>query len=494
MLHNLLRTSARRAPDAPALCAPDGTLTYGELDAFADRVALKFLQLGVRPGDRIAIWLDKSTAAIAAAQAALRIGAVYVPLDEKLPAKRACLLISDCAATVVFTSAELAGELAAQDMTAVPVRTDEFPRNSAMGPPAERLPEISVEIDDPAYILYTSGSTGSPKGVCISHRNALAFIEWARVEIAATSRDNFANHAPLTFDLTVFDIYVAFSVGACVHCIPYDTAYAPRRLADFIDEHQISIWYSVPAALILMMRHGDLLTRRPSSLRVVLFAGEEFPIAPLRQLREHLPSARFLNLYGPTETNVCTYWEVRQIPGDRTLPVPIGKACSGDTVSAVRPDGGPAEEGEIGELVVDGPTVMLGYWGQPPQAGRPYATGDLVRVLSDEEGAFQFVGRRDAMRKVRGHRVELGEIESVLTEHPAIAEAAAVVAGQSVDAIIVAFVVPAGQATVPSLLACKRYCASRLPRYAIVDRLHALLALPRTRNGKLDRDALLASL
>jgi len=494
VLHDLVRAAARRTPNALAVCGPDGRLTYTELDALADGMAREFARLGVEPGERVVIWLDKSAAAVAATQAALRIGAAYVPIDGLAPAGRASAVISDCAAALVVTSPALACQLDDEATTAAILRIDqEWCDARRQGPRRgpEPFPKASSEPDDLAYILYTSGSTGSPKGVCLTHRNALAFIEWSVAEIGATSADNFANHAPMTFDLSVFDLYAAFSVGACVHLITQDLAYSPGRLVDFLDDHEISVWYSVPAALLLMIRHGDLLDRRPQSLRTVLFAGEEFPIDALRRLLERLPEARFFNLYGPTETNVCTFWEVHSVPPDRTLPVPIGTSCSGDTVTAIRPDGSAAGVGEIGELVVEGPTVMAGYWGMEPQAGRPYVTGDLVRVLKAEDGGFQFLGRRDTMAKVRGHRVELGEIESVLAGHPGIEEAAVVVVGQSIDAQIVAFVVPRRGAAAVTLMGCKEHCASRLPRYAIIDRLHTLAAVPRTANGKVDRSALM---
>jgi amino acid adenylation domain-containing protein len=356
--------------------------------------------------------------------------------------------------------------------------------------PVRPVPDPGGSADDLAYILYTSGSTGMPKGVCLSHRNALAFVGWVAQEIGARPADRFASHAPLHFDLSVLDLYAAFYAGASVHLIPPELSYAPRLLVDYLTNHRITIWYSVPSALVLMTRDGGLLAQDPAALalRTVLFAGEPFPVRYLRQLREHLSRARFLNLYGPTETNVCTFHEIVTVPAGQARPAPIGRACSGDRVWAVRDDGGQAALGEEGELVVDGPTVMLGYWGRPAQDG-PYHTGDRVVLL--DSGDYEYLGRRDGMVKVRGYRVELGEIEATLAAHPEIGEAAVVLSGAGMDAKIVAYAVQAGTSR-PGLLDLMQHCAASLPRHMIIDAVRYLEDLPRTGNGKVDRRELIS--
>jgi amino acid adenylation domain-containing protein len=343
---------------------------------------------------------------------------------------------------------------------------------------------------DLAYILYTSGSTGRPKGVCISHGNALAFVRWAVEAIGAREDDRFSNHAPFHFDLSVLDLYAAFSVGARVCIVGDEAAYMAEHLLAFLESERITVWYSVPSAILLMMDRGGLL-EAPPTLRALLFAGEPFPVKHLRRIREAWPGVAMWNLYGPTETNVCTAYRVDAIAGDQA-DIPIGRATCGDRVWLKRGDGTevPACAAE-GELVVAGPTVFLGYWGQPAREGAPYATGDMVRA--DADGLLHYIGRRDHMVKLRGFRVELGEVEAALLGHAAVKEAAAIVLGEGLVARLVA-VLGVGDEPAPTLLDVKRHCAIRLPRYMIPDDLQAMPALPRTGNGKVDRQALLGAL
>lgn len=484
-LRDLVIQSARNVPDALAVKDYETGLTYRELDQVANRLAHALAKLDVAAGDRVGIWLDKSVYAVAAMQAILRLNAIYVPLDPLSPPGRIGAIIADCAMRALVTVGQRAHAVQQNnlknliclcvdqnDLTELPTSPGNWPE-----------PQDS----DIAYILYTSGSTGKPKGVSISNRNALAFIEWAAAVLDATGDDRFANHAPFHFDLSVLDLYVAFHAGASTHLIPDGLSYVSQHLVKFLVQERITIWYSVPSVLMLMMESGGLLNVSAPVLRALLFAGEPFPVKHLRKLYQHWPGVRFFNLYGPTETNVCTYYEVTHLPADWQKPVPIGKACSGDTVWAQKEDGTPALPGEEGTLMVSGPTVMVGYWGQPPHGDRPYSTGDLVRLLSD--GNYAYLGRLDHMLKVRGYRIEAGDIEAALEEHPALHEAAVIVVGEGLDARLIAFIVVAGE-DIPSLLEMKRHCAERLPRYMIIDDIRVLEALPRVRNGKIDRQIL----
>ncbi len=349
-----------------------------------------------------------------------------------------------------------------------------------------------------AYILYTSGSTGVPRGVAHTHGSALAFAEWAARCFDVGPTDRLANHAGLSFDLSTFDLIASALGGAAVCPVPEAARFHGGHLLRFVLKERPTVWYSVPTVwprLLAADRAGELAA---SSLRLVLFAGEVFPLPHLRALREALPAARLANLYGPTETNVCLWHEVE--PADletgRTAPVPIGRPLPATEVWSCDGDGLPVAPGAEGELLVTGPTLMRGYWqdeqatraAMSPAPGRPgasaYRTGD--RVVIGADGRCLFVGRSDEQVKVRGHRIELGEVETVIAQHPDVRETAVLAHGGAEDHHLVAFVVtdrggPDGERDL------RRHCRRWLDEAAVPARFIPLPALPRTSNGKVDR-------
>jgi amino acid adenylation domain-containing protein len=354
----------------------------------------------------------------------------------------------------------------------------------------------TLSADDLAYILYTSGSTGKPKGVVLSHLNAASFVDWCSEVFQPHVGDRFSSHAPFHFDLSVLDIYLSIKHGATLVLIGTELGKDPVRLAALISTKRITSWYSTPSILSLLVQYGKLQQHDYTALRTVLFAGEVFPIKHLRSLKELLPAPRYFNLYGPTETNVCTYYEIpKQIPHERTQPYPIGRVCSHLQGRVVDEQGCAMAAGQEGELCISGSGVMQGYWNLPARTASAflvdpagmgwYKTGDIV--MQDSDGTYIYVGRRDRMVKKRGYRVELGEIEAGLYRHPAVKEAAVVAWTDEEHGVRVKAYLSCKEAEKrPSLIDLKRFCAENLPIYMVPDLFAFREALPKTSTDKID--------
>ena len=517
VLHQLLTESATRRPDAEAVRFLDQALTYAELEKLSNQLAHALIEIGVVPGDRIGIYLHKSPAAIASIFGIMKTGACYVPVDPNAPGLRLAEIVRQCGFRALITSSllyeKLSGAVLDECSMAAIFFIDKFPDTALPVPgvsfadslPSQPVacPAVNVIDQDLAYILFTSGSTGSPKGVMLSHLNALTFINWACDTFAISAADRLSNHAPWNFDLSVFDIFAAIKAGAAISLVPEGLSSFPVQLSSFIQNQRITVWYSVPMVLTMLGTHGKLRERDLSHLRLVLFAGEVFPIKHLRTLRRMLPEARMANLYGPTETNVCTWYEVGQIPENQTTPVPIGRACANMEVIPIDQAGRRVlAPGQEGLLYARGSNVMQGYYGRmsesaacfisnPFASGRDeklYCTGDWVRI--DEKGDFLLVGRKDHMIKTRGYRVELGEIEAVMVAHPAVNEAVALAIPDEAIGNAIHAIVTIDKAKSLTSTELKRHCAEKLPSYMLPEEIEFCDTLPRTGTGKIDRQHL----
>ena len=515
LLSQSIGHGADRSPEKDAVRCMGKSLTYAEFWRQINSLARILKDRGVSRGDRVGIYMNKSLEAAVSLYGIMQAGAAYVPLDPLAPPARLAYVIEDCGIRHVISKPEKISQLVEILQEAKGVKhvigiqpDDELSVeciswDDVQNAGTDQVLDVGTTEMDLAYILYTSGSTGNPKGIMHTHRSGLSFAEWAATTYNLRPEDRLSNHAPLHFDLSTFDFFASSIVGATTIIIPTALTKFPANMSHLMESEQISVWYSVPFALIQLLQRGGLPDRDLSALRWILFAGEVFPTKHLRDLMHALPEIKFSNLYGPTETNVCTYYHVEQVPeGDDTIP--IGKVCENAEGLVVDADENLVEPGEVGELLIRGGTVMRGYWNQSEKTDsgfyrRPvfgyledtfYRTGDLVQ--QDENGNYLYLGRKDRQIKTRGYRVELDEIEVALLSHPQVQEAAVypIPDGQGSNLIEAAVVAkPEAEITTAKLI---DHISKQLPPYAVPVKLDILDKFPRTSTGKINRRELQA--
>jgi amino acid adenylation domain-containing protein len=518
LLQTAIARQAEERGDTEAVVMAGEHLTYEQLERRTNQLARTLLEFGCRHRDRVLILTPKSPNAIVSMIATLKAGAAYVPVDIASPATRIAHIVRAVEAAVVIAdpkAAELLGELVAAGTLSrrVPVGVVEetphaleqyavFSLGDILDQSTAQLPPVGRPAD-PAHILFTSGSTGIPKGVVVTHANVLAFIDWATRYFGIGSRDRISGHPPLHFDLSTFDVFGALSNGAQLHLVPPGLL-LPRHLAGFIRDKQLTQWFSVPAALAYISRAGALPDDGLPSLERVLWCGDVLAPSVLREWMRRVPQAVYTNLYGPTETTIASsFYTVRNAPGD-DAPIPIGEAIPGEELLILDAERQRAPAGAIGDLWIAGVGVTPGYWRDPQQTGRVfiedprgasgriYRTGDLAHQGPD--GLFHFRGRADSQIKSRGYRIELGEIELALSDAEGLAEYA-VVGVPSVDfdgtSICCAYVAEGENAA--DAVALRAHLARKLPQYMLPSRWVAFESLPKNVNGKIDRLAVRAA-
>lgn len=484
--------------EAPALMFSEDIVSFGQLKTAAERCAAALVANGVRRGDVVALRMPKRQVSYALLLACLRQGAPYVFLDPKNPPERAArmierlrpkLLISETATLNPFGGALTIDRDSADNWIA---EFDVLPCDTAAAPTGS----------DPAYIMFTSGSTGEPKGAVIPHQGVLSLMAWARRMGYGAPGECFTGINPLHFDNSVFDIYCGLFNGAALLPIETSEVSNPSRWVKAIREGGASVMFAVPTLFLILDQLGLLTTEKLPNIRTFQFGGEGFPIGKLREFYARFEGrARLINVYGPTETScICSSIEITpEILGasDAEFP-PLGRMHDDFTYAVFGEDNTQRRTGQPGELWISGPCVGLGYYanpqetavrfGQDPrqQAYRAigYRTGDLVR--EDAQGRLWFHGRVDNQVKIRGHRIELEEIDLAVQSVPYVRRAVAVVlAGEDGSEIAVAYM--ADRAVVVAEVIA--LCREKLPAYMLPTKVVQFDDLPRNANGKIDRKA-----
>jgi amino acid adenylation domain-containing protein len=518
LLQHGMTASAEARPDAVALVFNDTRLTYGALEDAANRLAHLLVDAGCRRGDRVGLLMPKSPMAIVAMLGALKADAIYVPMDPANPVSRQArvLEVSDCRCILGAGAVgdNLRDALAAATLRQRPMvgwldqgeapgtgPTPAFTLRDLAGYPAT-TPASANGDGDVAHILFTSGSTGIPKGVMITHASVVHFLRWAGRYFGIADTDRVSQHSPLCFDVSTFDIFGTLWAGAELHLVPRELNLLPHKLAQFIRDARLTQWFSVPSALNLMARFDVVGQGDFPALRRLLFIGEPIPTPTLIHWMRRLPHVRFTNLYGPTETTIASsYYTLPECPTDERAPIPIGTACDGEELLLLDEQLRPVAPGDIGELYIRGTGVSPGYWRDAERTGeaflpylgsageqdRIYKTGDLAH--SGADGLLYFVGRSDSQIKSRGYRIQLGEIETALNSLPGLRESAvvAIPSGGFGGWLICCAYVPSPGVATENL---RKGLAELVPGYMLPSRWMRYEALPKNASGKIDRTQL----
>ena len=497
MQKNILEYLEATAPRLPQKVAySDGTydMTFDTLLRESRAIGSALLKRGVCR-EPIAILMAKHPREIAAFYGVVYAGAFYVPLDSEMPASRMELILASVNARVMIVDekgAKLAqklsfdGEVLPYD-TLVSQKTD--------GEALLRVREQQIDTD-PIYIVFTSGSTGIPKGVVACHRSVIDYTEALCSALGFSEDTVFANQTPLFFDAPLKELMPVIKFGATAYLVPKKHFLFPMSLCDFLNTHKINTVCWVVSALTMISSMGVLEKNPPKYLSTVAFGSEVFPRRQYDLWRAALPQARFFNLYGPTEaTGMSTYWAARELEPDE--PIPVGRPFQNTDLFLVKEDGTRAGAGELGEIYLRGTCVTMGYYNNPARTAEAfvqnplqnaypeivYRTGDLGYY--NAQGELVFVSRRDAQIKHMGHRIELGEIEAAATKCDAVSRACCLY-DQNAQKILLYYT---GDVTPEALTT---FLKGYLPRYMMPAACEHLERMPLTPNGKLDRRALAA--
>lgn len=517
LLQEGVSAQAESRPDATALVYQGDEVSYGELEADSNRLARLLRASGCVRGDRVALLVPKSPDAIVAMLGTLKADCVYVPVDTSMPAARAAKIVRKSGARWILAVAgvsPLVRALIGEGSLDQEVNVGWLDRRWGAEPGFEvRFTRDDLEAysadprdyengsGDAAHILFTSGSTGEPKGVVITHSNVLHFLEWAIEYFGIGASDRHSGHPPLHFDLSTFDVYGTLTAGAQLHLPGPELNLLPHRLAAFIRESALTQWFSVPSILNYLAKFDAVKDNDFPALKRLLWCGEVLPTPALVYWMKKLPHATFTNLYGPTEATIASsYHTVEACPEHEDDAIPIGRPCRGEELLVLDEGLKSTPQGDIGDLYIRGVGLSPGYWQDQEKTAaafmpnpdgtdatdRIYKTGDLARV--GEDGLVYYLGRADSQIKSRGYRIELGEIEVALNSVGSLVEVAVVGAktdGFEGTAICCAFVPSPGRELDP--IALRKTIGAALPTYMLPTRWMRLDKLPKNQNGKIDR-------
>ena len=499
LVQHYFSASAQRFPDKPAVCCEDDVLTFAQLEGFSNAFARALQTAGVKRGGFVPFFMQKSVRSIQSILSILKSDCAYIPIDINSPAQRLESILKAANATVLIVddhSEALFAELLPENQIQL-INIKQFAGGDES--PIE-CKNLSIDI---AYVLFTSGSTGTPKGVMIPHKAIIDYIDWCAETYELTDQDVIANHAPLYFDNSTFDLYTAFKTGATLHLVHEELNAVIPLLVRWLREREITTFFCVPSVLTMLLKSRRLKEDSFPRLRHLICAGEVLPAEILAEWMQRYPQLQFTNMYGPTEITVdCSYHIIRERPGADSMSIPIGKARANMELF-VRLESGELSTaiGAEGELLVRGTSVAYGYLGDAERTQKVfiqnpnnpyfhdplYCTGDLVRI--DPKGDFLFLGRADDQIKFLGYRIELGEIEANLMALPGVEEGVVVFnnSDKEDERELGALVSLADGYTLESL---NKDLKSRLPPYMVPTRLRLVDGeFPRTPNGKYDRKA-----
>ncbi|MEP4546066.1 MAG: amino acid adenylation domain-containing protein [Saccharospirillum sp.] len=504
LVQDFFTASAHRFPDKIAVRCADQSITYQALDQATNRLARHLSGCGVPAKSMVAFFMPKSLESMHCILGILKADCAYVPIDVNSPAQRLQSILKSLDSQVILvsdTSEALLRERLPEDAGIEIINVNQLADASLSSEPTT-CANLSIDL---AYVLFTSGSTGVPKGVMIPHKAIVDYIDWCVETYELTDQDEIANHAPLYFDNSTFDLYTAFKTGATLHLVDDALNAVLPRLIRWLDEHAITTFFCVPSVLTLLLKSRRLKPEAFRQVRHILCAGEALPPTVVRQWMLMYPHIQFTNMYGPTEITVdCTYHIIDEVPAADARSIPIGKPRRNMDIW-VRTELGELSRkpGTQGELLVRGTSVAYGYLGLAEKTAEVfiqnpwherfhdplYCTGDLVQI--DDAGLLHYLGRLDDQIKYLGYRIELGEIEAGLNSLDAIEEAVVVFSPEQEgeEPFIAALIHADSSASQTDLIDAMK---ARLPGYMVPTRIERTdQPFPRTPNGKYDRKTIL---